>query len=160
MIAGGACLVYCVVEVLLGVWWHAVRTSTTDVCCSMKTLWASSCQHLRLCRSAFPSSLTTFFKWTWRRCCGVNTSWILVSFEVVLYSVDLAWAACALYFKSCGMSNYLPVERKITGNCATYEVVVSLFIPPYCSMGVFSLLFVCLFVCFLYGYGFLGGGKR
>ena len=97
MIAGGTCLVYCVVEVLLGVWWHVVRTSTTDVCCNMKTLSASSCQHLRLCRSAFPSSLTTSFKWMWRRRCGVNTSWILVSFEVVLYSVDLAWAACALF---------------------------------------------------------------
>jgi len=36
-------------------------------------------------------------------------------------------------------------------------------IPPYGGMGVFSLLCVCLFAVlfvFLYGYGFLSGGKR
>jgi len=36
-------------------------------------------------------------------------------------------------------------------------------IPPYASMGVFSLLCVCMFVCLsfcMYDYGFLNGGKR
>ena len=41
-----------------------------------------------------------------------------------------------------------------------YTLKRSVFIPPYGSMGVFSLLcvFVCLFVC-LYGYKFLSGEK-
>jgi len=52
------------------------------------------------------------------------------------------------------LSSHVPLSACVT---------VAFFSPPYGSMGVFSLLYVCFFVRFfvcMYGYGFLSCGKE